>query len=373
MIRRWRMPLLWVRQLEIGARLRRLANPSIRAVLLIVAMGIGVALTLSTAMIPTGRAARFWSLLAQHDGLLIAAVAVYGCLWGRRRWHELSDEFHRSWLAPLPFTKSSVRFSVAADFALACATRLILVAVMLSLLAVAARHLDELMTRLVLAVVAFTAGTTLGGCWPVRVKVRREDSRYVPRVGPASVLSSDALSRWTVAQALAWQRPENSRIAVVVALMAVQGGSSVTQGLAVVGAWLLAVYLVSLVQATIHVGRLASVWLRSAPIDFANFAWPLARRAMSHQAIGAALAAAGFVALGMPALTALYAWVTWLTLVSCISAVSLADSYRGCRSNMKLVGVGTAMLAIELRQPYGTIPLAVLLALWHVRRAKGAG
>ena len=54
--------------------------------------------------------------------------------------------------------------------------------------------------------------------------------------------------------------------------------------------WTVGSYLIALLIAIPHVGRSASQWLRSTPVTFWTFAWPLARRALLHQLLGTLIA-----------------------------------------------------------------------------------
>jgi hypothetical protein len=184
---------------------------------------------------------------------------------------------------------------------------------------------------------------------------RHVGSRYVARVKPRAKLtpSSDGLAGWPIAQVRAWSRPENSRVVLVAALLAVQAGSSALGGLAVVAAWLLASYLGALLSAIVQVAKAAAAWLRSTPISFPEFAWSIARRAMLHQVLGTAVAAGLMLVLGAPASLAVQASGLWLLIVSLVTGATLADCYRG-RSPAIRIALSLAALA-------------ALAAIWQLR------
>jgi hypothetical protein len=240
-------------------------------------------------------------------------------------------------------------------------------------LAEAAGRLPDAVPICLPLALAFVVGSSLGRCMPRKRQTAREDSRYAPKARTTDVVSAQALSRWPIAQALSWQKPENARVALVIALFAVQGGSSMLLGLTVVSAWMLAIYLVTLMQATIHAGNVAARWLKATPIKFVNFAWPLARRVLIHQAIGSTAAAVLAVAMGLGLATALYLWVLWLAIVIGVLCVSLADAYCAQRSPTKIALLLLTSIGIELRQHGWSLPWLLAMSAWHVHRATHRG
>jgi hypothetical protein len=107
--------------------------------------------------------------------------------------------------------------------------------------------------------------------------------------------------------------------------------------------------------------------LRSTPITFWEFAWPLARRALLHQLCGALIAMGVMLMLGSSLFIAIYFGTLWLTLVVLTAALSLADCYRA-RSHMvkTTLSMLTTLLAEERGHGWG-ISLALLLTALHLR------
>jgi hypothetical protein len=156
-------------------------------------------------------------------------------------------------------------------------------------------------------------------------------------------------------------------VLLIVALFAVQGGASILSGLTVVAMWVVAAYLGGLLAAVVQVSREASAWLRCTPIKFHAFAWPIARRALLHQALGTAGAVAVMIAQGATPAMAIYCGVLWLSMVVLIFTISLAESYRAGSPTLKIALSVSAMAAIEIRQHAWSIPLAAFLVVWQVR------
>jgi hypothetical protein len=136
-----------------------------------------------------------------------------------------------------------------------------------------------------------------------------------------------------------------------------------------VSAWLLAIYLVTLIQAAIHVGHTAAQWLRATPMSFVNFAWPIARGVLLHQLIGASIAAILGVILGLQPLLAVYLLMLWLAVVASLLCVSLADSFCHRSSGWKLLTAALTTAIIEQRHHGWSLPALAAVGAWHVHRA----
>jgi hypothetical protein len=197
-----------------------------------------------------------------------------------------------------------------------------------------------------------------------------EGSRYVGAIKPRNETrpSVAALSGWPVAQVRAWGRPENLRILVLIpALFAVQAGSSAVHGLSVLAIWVLGGYLGGLLRAVWHTARAASDWLRSTPIPFAQFAWAMTRKALLHQFVGTVGAAAVLISLGAPLASALYVSALWLAIVVLSYSIFVVDAYRSRPPLIRLVLSFATLAIVEAREHGWSIPLAALLAAWHLR------
>ena len=197
----------------------------------------------------------------------------------------------------------------------------------------------------------------------------REHSRYTlrPRHGTQTAPSSAPLSHWPIAQAFAWGRPENARFLLGAAVLTVPGGTGILGALSLLVAWTVASYLGALLVAIPHVGRAASQWLRSTPITFRDFAWPLARRALLHQALGTLVGMGAMLALGVSPATAIYLGAVWWTVVVLTATVGLADCYRGRSPAAKTVLSTLTVLLVDERVHGLGISIAAFLAILHLR------
>jgi hypothetical protein len=170
----------------------------------------------------------------------------------------------------------------------------------------------------------------------------------------------------SIAQACAWGRPENARLLLGAAILTIPGGTGILGALFILGTWTVGYYLVGLLLAIPHVGRAALQWLRSTPITFCDFAWPLVRRALLHQVIGTLAAMGVALALGVSVSTAMYVGVVWLALVVLIWTISLADAYRARPFATKSAISALATLLAEARV-YGLgVLVAVFVAVMHL-------
>jgi hypothetical protein len=275
------------------------------------------------------------------------------------------------WLAAAPVRQYSRVLAILVVSLLPLAAQLLGVCVLLAVMGVAGGVDAAPVGALMLWI---TVATVLGaavGWWSARRSRAdaMEGSRYVrqPKARTNTVPSVAALSDWPVAQVRAWGRPENLRVLLMIAMLAVQAGSSALVGLSVVAMWLLGGYLAGLLAAVLQTANQASRWLRSTPLPFAQFAWAVSRRALAYQVVLTALAVGLMVILGAPVLSALYIGVLWLTIVLLACAIGLAESYRGRPPLIRLALSFAAVAVVETREHGWSIPLAAALAAWHLR------
>lgn len=334
----------------------------------------GIALTgmvVATFAAASGRAADLFERLLSYRMLLIALVAIYVALAGSRRRERARAHHNRLWLAAAPIEPASWRVSRAVSGFGVLVAQWLATSMLIVLVGLAGAARPEAIVELIACVTLAVAAGAPVGWWLGRPREAGayEASRYVrrPARGGAIKPASSALSGWPIAQVRAWSRPENSRVFVLVALLAVQGGSSAIHGLSVVGLWLLAGYLGALLQALPATARTAANWLRATPIPFLQFAWALTRRVWLHQLLGTLFAAGVMLLLGSTVTTALYIGALWLSLVALVSTIAAAESYRGRNPTLRIaVGLMT-IAAIETRAHLWSIPLAVITVAWHVR------
>jgi hypothetical protein len=301
-------------------------------------------------------------------GVLVAGHALLVVSASRRR---LVERHRRGWLTAAPLPRSVVDRFIAICVLLRALGHLMVLTLLLCLIHVFAGTSLAHTSLPAIVIAGFIVGSLCGWLLPHRSGNLREASRYAPRNADAGKGQRGvrALAHWPIAQVFAWQRPENARFVVVAVLFTVQGGTSIAGGLAVMGAWLTAIYLVSLLRAIAVSGRAAANWLRSTPLPFVTFAWSLTKRALLHQVIGVSLAAALGMVLGGPPGMILYMSGLWIAIVVCVSAVTLADSYRGQRSLLRLAVSAMGFAAIEMRAHGWAIPVALVMAGWYASRA----
>jgi hypothetical protein len=287
-----------------------------------VAMAGAVSVAALVAILSSGLGAEladYWLLTA----VVTAMYAASSVARRRRRFHELHLQ---SWLIAAPIPQVSVRASQAVR------TLLPIVLQFLGLLLLAAG-----MNSAGKVIAAIAAGLFIGAAvgWRASAGPAKERTPASNYVRAKQRGGGQALSAWPISQVFAWSRPENSRYVLIVALLAVQGGSSALVGLSVVAFYFLGSYLVALLTALMSVARSASAWLRSTPIALGEFVWILSRRALLHQVIGTGLIFAVMVLLGAPLPLALQIAVLWLGLVISISGCALVDAYRGRSPSVK--------------------------------------
>jgi hypothetical protein len=320
-------------------------------------------------------AARF---RAVFDGLLdyrvltIAAVGLYAAFAVSRQRERAEVRYTQFWLAAAPVRTYSRTLAILVVTLLPLAAQLLGMCVLLVAMGVAGSVDAAIVGRTILWVNMATAVGAGVGWWSARYSRADalEGSRYVGKVKPRTetLPSLAAISGWPLAQVRAWGRPENLRILVLIpALFAVQAGSSAVHGLSVLAIWVLGGYLGGLLRAVWQTARSASAWLRSTPIPFAQFAWAMTRRALLHQFAGTAAAAAVMIGLGAPWPSALYVSALWLAIVGLSYSIFVVDAYRARPPFIRLVLSFATLAIIEAREHVWSIPLAALLAAWHLR------
>lgn len=364
-----RHPLLFAEWLAARNLLRRTMAHA--AVVVAAAAGILAAL----AVILLTFAPRF---RAVFDGLLdyrvltIAAIALYAALNVGKQRERAEIRYTQFWLAAAPVRTYSRLLAILVVTLLPLATQLLAVWVLFVAMGVAGDVDAAIVGKVILWVTVATAVGAAVGWWLARGSRADalEGSRYVGRVKvrAETLPSAAALSGWPLAQVRAWGRPENLRILVLIpALFAVQAGSSAVHGLSVLAIWVLGGYLGGLLRAVWDTARSASDWLRSTPIPFAQFAWGMTRRALLHQFVGTAVAAAVMISLGAPWPSALYVSVLWLAIVVLSYGIFVVDAYRSRQPLVRLVVSFATLAIVEAREHGWSIPLAALLAAWHFR------
>jgi hypothetical protein len=364
-----RHPLLLAEWLAARNLLRR-AQAHAAAVLAISVAIIGVIAVVLLTFAP--RFAAVFDGLLTYRVLMVIVIALYAAfvVGGRRQRAEI--RYTQFWLAAAPVHQYSRTLAIVVVTLLPLLAQLFVLCVLFAAMGTAGGADASVVGEATMWVAVAIAIGSAVGWWSARRSRADalEGSRYIGAVKPrsATVPSATALSGWPLAQVRAWGRPENLRILVLIpALFAVQAGSSALHGLSVIAIWVLGGYLGGLVGAVWQTARSASHWLRSTPIPFAQFAWALTRRALLYQVIGTLVAAAMMIGLGAPWSSALYLGALWLSIVLLSCSIAVADSYRS-RPPLARMVLSFAALAIVEARTYGwSIPIAALLAAWHLR------
>lgn len=363
-----RHPLLlaeWLAVRNLVARARAQALP-------VAAVGVGIigAFAVVVLTLRSQFPAVFAALLA-YRVLTMVAVAAYAFLAVGRQRRRAEVRYTQFWLAAAPVKQYSRTLAILVVALLPLASQLLAACVLLAVMGIVA-GVD--LAKIGESMLWTVGGTALGaavGWWSARRSRADalEGSRYVGRIRErnATVPSSAALSGWPLAQVRAWGRPDNLRILLMVAMLAVQAGSSALVGLSVVAIWLLGGYLAGLLTAVLQTASMASHWLRSTPIPFAKFAWALTRRALLYQLVATAVGIGLMVILGSPLLSALYIGTLWLTVVLLSWSIGLAESYRARQPFVRLAVSFAALAIVGVREHGWSIPIAVVLAAWHWR------
>jgi len=340
-----------------------------------VVLGTSVGILAAVAVVVLTFAPRFrgvFEALLDYRALLIAAVGLYAAFTVGKQRERAEVRYTQFWLAAAPVRQYSRTLAILVVTLLPLVAQLLGACVMLAALGVAGEVHATVVGKVMLWIALATAIGSIVGWWSARRSRADalEGSRYVGAIKPRNetLPSAAALSGWPVAQVRAWGRPENLRILVLIpALFAVQAGSSAVHGLSVLAIWVLGGYLGGLLRAVWHTARSASAWLRSTPIPFAQFAWAMTRKALLHQLVGTAVAAAVLISLGAPLANALYLGALWLAIVLLSYSIFVVDAYRARPPLIRLVLSFATLAIVEARQHGWSIPLAALLAAWHLR------
>jgi hypothetical protein len=339
-----RHPALWVEWLRLVNSWSRWRGEGSKALLLMLS-GLAIGVALSVAL--SGHVVSAIETLAEYWLLLAVVAAIYAVTSVSSRRRQLEESRSQSWLVATPISPRSLLISQAIRVLLPLFLLVIAVLMFPALIALANEG--------VAAAAAKVAGAAGGGLfiggvvgWWTARRAKPSGvvpSRYVPQPRTRAMRPDAAgLSGWPIAQVLAWSRPENSRYVLIVALLAVQGGSSALTGLSVVAMYLVASYLAALLSAMTAVARSAAIWLRATPITLMGFVWSVSRRALAHQLVGVALALMCMLLLGSPVGMAFQVAGLWLGLFISISGFALVDHYRG-RSPLVKIALSIAAFA----------------------------
>lgn len=369
-----RHPVLAADLLASHAWCQRLFKDARKLAALLLAASLGVLLLVLAARQFSASLAAAFAWLSTHELWAVALLVLYGLLQVSQLRIRAEQHHAQSWLVaatPAPgLPVSALLWRTLWPWAAQLATVLALVAL------AGARYL--LAAELWLLAGWILIGGVLGACsgwWrggrQVAARPRYEDSRYVPRVrdhNPQHRPSLAALSRWPVARALAWYRPENARLFVFVVIASMPAGTSLQSGACALLIAFLLSYAGALARAVLETGNEAANWLQGTPTRFVAFAWPLMRRAVLHQLALSFAVAALLLPLGATLVGVAYLVALWLTLVLMSWCVWLQGCFVGQRPWLKTVGSIATTLGAEQVVRGAGIAGALLWTCWNLRR-----
>ncbi len=359
-----RNPLLLAEWIAIRNFVRRMRSHALAIALACLALAVAA----GTVLVTVGSRA---AVLVEYRFMTIVVVGLYAAFFMKRQRLRAEARSSQSWLVAAPIAHRHRRFALNVLSVVPLLIQLVVAAVAIALLALLQKLTPSQAIELSLYVAAGAAVGTLIGWWSASRShgPAYEGSRYVARPRHADTLtpSIEALAGWPVGHLRAAGRPENLRVILFAAMLAVQAGSSALHGLCVVAMWLVAAYLGGLLGAVVRTAKAAAGWLRSTPLSFKEFAWSLARRALLHEVAGTVLAVAVMMILGAPPLAAAYMAGLWLTIVVLVFTIGLADSYRGRQPAVKIALSLATIAAIETREQLWSLPIAAFVVFWHLR------
>jgi len=365
-IPRWlhRHPLALTTAVTWANRIRRLGRR--RSVFSFIAITVFVALILT--LVAAADWARFVMQQAlNYSAIVVAVSGLYAASLMSRHRRSIETARAKAWLVATPLaSRGSMQKLLFTVLPLLWRTTAAVTVVVLLTLD-ASVSVEQSLQLSALIVIGIAVGGPCGW-WLSRGSAGKPTSRYTPRRRPKTSItpSADALAHWPIAQAFAWGRPENARLLLGAAVLTIPGGTGILGALFILGTWTVGYYLVALLFAIPHVGRSAFQWLRSTPITFWAFAWPLVRRALLHQVIGTLAAMGVALALSASLSTAMYLGLIWLALVMLMWTIGLADAYRARPFAIKTAISAFAALLAEARVHGLGVLIAVFVAVLHL-------
>jgi hypothetical protein len=316
-----RRPLLLAGWLRLSNRVRRMKYAWLVALLVLGAL---------VWVITRPEAAATLAFLADRWFLGFLGAAIHAGSSVSRRKLRLQAEHENSWLAALPY-----RVSVPARIAFGFGVQLVLIAVLCAGIAAAssAPWLDARAAWLgVLG--GYVAGGLAGwfahvfspknavGVQYAIVRRVREKWAMAPKLHP--------LSYWPVAAARAAANPQVSMRTMLFALLALPMGTTGAEAIAVGAAWMVAVYLVLSLVATVRTAFAAGWWLRPTPVESGRFTRTLVSRVLLIQTGVFVAAVLAVAAIGRPQIFYLTvsATIVWLPLYVAVAMVACAVALR---------------------------------------------
>jgi hypothetical protein len=249
----------------------------------------------------------------------------------------------------------------------------VVIATSIMVIGIAEHSSPNSISTLVIAIaVGASLGTLIGLRTPVQRTARHEASRYAFFARGARTKhlrpSCAAFSRWPVSLAWSSSRPENARVLfAMVATMGIQAGTPALKGLGIIAFWAVGAFLVALITAVGRAAGDAAMWLRPTPVSLRAFCWPLLQTAWLYQIVGTIVVASISMLLGATIAMVVQYGVLWLSLVVVSSVIAVSTAYRDEQSPIKIALACIAVVAIEMRAHFWSLPLVALLVARQLR------
>lgn len=300
--------------------------------------------------------------------ILVALQASVLIHLARRKWTRI---YTSNWLSTLPASRRQSVRMIALRSLLSCAPMLALAPVVVLLARLCVPGSGAVTSVLLTGVgIATGVGGLLGWCVPAR------ETQHSPAVPPAalgpgapSVPRLAALSRWTETLTRVWLQPRSLARLLFPAMLLLPMGTSANLAIAILSLWVLALYLLVLLRAMVHVARAGASWLQPTPLTFYRFAWSVARRPLFKQLQWTLLATVLLMALGCQPIVAARVAEWWLALVTVTSGVALGRAYHSKSMRLRLLVSVCAMAVLERFRQHLALPCALLISAWHIREA----
>jgi hypothetical protein len=294
-------PLLVAWAMEARGRWKR-SVALVAALLALVPMGVGFA--------------------ASHVVISGVLIGLLVGLWVHRGRHVWADRYARGWLGALPVSRRSVTNVVAMR-------SVIWLAIVLVGFSGAA-----LLAAAVPLFYACWAGALGGGALGWFLPHREAPAPRVAAVffvAPAETRGDlSALARWPLAYVKLWLQPRSVAPLLVPAALILPMGISGNLAIAVLFVFVVAIYLVMLLLATLRVAREGGQWLRTTPLSFRRFAWATLRNPALKHLQWTAISAVVLIVLGAKAPLVIRCAAGWLIVAAVVSYVAVV---RGGRVN----------------------------------------
>ncbi len=323
----------------------------------------------------------FAAELSTLEGKVLLGILIAGAfaLITAARYRRVSETLVHSWLAstaavnPLSFMQ---RFTTSLWPLLLIGVGVVIIAWLVTPYAANDSSLSWMLVTCLAVCVGLPAGLFFG----TRPKPRkRRSSRYVrdPKAAPSVVTQITAHASWLsqlpVREALALAQPANSRLLFFTALITLPAGITGVMVIAILAAWVLLAWLVTLAVAVPIAAAAAHRWLESTTLPFRTFQWLIIRRALLHYGLAAMVVGPTCVLLDASLLEIIRLVAFNLVLFLAWSTFTVFSVWHG-RDDRWMGGIGAALTAaLENRfAGFGTLTALLITALCLHRGGRDA-